>query len=159
MPKESNAFEGHFHQDDPRWITTAAGGCTWPTIPAHRYELQAPNATLHWIPLRIFGALYQRTSPPNVHDDCTWGLLSSIAPITWSWISRSWDKETELITWHIELMSIWCYFPAIFDFTEEPGKCNGEVALGDLSCTGALGSSGEGTKLVPVQFDKSSPEE
>lgn len=159
MAKQTRPFDGHFDGDDPRWVTTAAGGCTWPTIPAHRYMLMSDNATLSWWHLRFPWALFQRTSPASSHDQCTWGLYSTTYPITWAWFDRLWIPAEQRIKWHVEIMTIDCYFPAIADFYTEPGACNGEVQLGDMTCIAALGSTGDHMKLIPVQFDKTTIED
>lgn len=154
MAKETRPFDGHFDGDDPRYVTTAAGGCDWPTIPAYRFMLMSDNATQAWAWLRMPSTLFQRTSPITVHDECTWGLHSALFPVSFAFLQRSWLRDQNIIRWRVELHTIHCLFPAVAFFNQAPGPCNGEVQLGEMTCIAAPGTTGSHLKLIPVQFDK-----
>ena len=158
MAKETRPFSGHFPPDDPRTPVTAAGGCTWPTVPAYRYRLVSDNATGILSFLNTTGILYQQSGTPPGHNEMLYTGIILGQQIQSTTLQRSYPTVQGNIMWNLYLHHQDCYFEMTTSGTQSPGKCNVDVPLYEFDCLWAEGSSGDTVRLLQVQFDKQWPE-
>lgn len=157
MGKTTRQFDGHLHPDDPRYIITGAGGCTWPTIPAYRYLCVSENATGPWAFLNYFGVLFQQSGGAHLHDDISYVAQDIPFPATWATLRREYFRTQDIVRWSIVIMQVTCYFPAHLEVQKAPGPGNGIITLGSMTCVGGPGETGSNMRLLPVEYDDTVP--
>jgi hypothetical protein len=154
----SERFEGHLESEDPRTPVTAAGGCTWPTVPAHRYLLVDPDATGIWSCMVYNGILIEKVTPGPAHDACQWNMVMAPWPIIWTVVWKRWDRAKQQIEWEVTINNALC--DALAQATKDFGywKCNQNFVFGKLGCTQS-GVPAEMTNLqfLQVEHDKTRP--
>lgn len=157
MGKGSSQFSGHFSPGDPRTPVTAAGGCTWPTVPAYRYLLVSDNATGILSFLNTEGILYQQSGTPPGHDEMLWTGIILGQEIQSTRLIRSYPTVQGNIMWNLYLHHQDCYFEMVTSGTQKPGKCNVDVPLYEFDCLWAEGTSGDTVRLLQVEWDEQRP--
>lgn len=71
-PRVADPFAGHFSPGDPRGPLSAAGGCTWPTIPPYRFWLTSDDATGDLAFFNVRPVLFQFASGQPAHNFTWW---------------------------------------------------------------------------------------
>lgn len=154
-PLYANHFAGHLFTDDPRTPVTAAAGCTWPTFPAHRYILTAPNAAGMLAPLRTQGVLFEKVTPGSAHNECQYNMISGPLPVVFGIAWKRWDPATEGYEWEISIsVSSPCGLMT-WTVPRPPETCNRDIGLYPLACPGVpeAGNTGSPTDWLQVEFD------
>lgn len=159
MPLVDDQFAGHFFPADPRSNLTGAFGCTWPTVPAYRYLISAPEATGFYFGFRAVPPLVELITDIDDHNVARWELVGTQPP----WDFVRWDKlpiDTEfdgfewVLTWKLALAPE----TVTNSFIETtPRKCNYDVDLPDWTFGGVAGSMGAGAVAAQVLWDQTEP--
>ena len=152
----ANRFAGHLDMDDPRTPVTAAGGCVWPTVPAHRYLLQSDNATGSLASLLSAGLLVEKVTSGPAHNFCSWSLVFPHPSI----LECAWQKTRVAsplgYTWYFSLRilpgSVW---QTILSF--ELRKCNVDVPIGVVTSPDSSDHTGTDFKALQVEWDQWTP--
>lgn len=150
-------FRGHLEPEDPRRPLTAAGGCTWPTIPPHRYYASSENATGFLLPLNTQGILLEKVTPGLAHDACQWLMIAGPIPITFGILWKRYYREREEVDWYLGISASPCGLIDI-EWTTPIQSCNRAHLLGDHCCPLLPGScTGDTFTLWQVEYDKTEP--
>lgn len=155
--KYADRFSGHLSPDDPRTPVTAAGGCTWPTIPAYRYWLTSDDATGIFSFLNTEGILYQQSGTPPGHDRMKYTGIKLTGWTPSTYLIRDYSAEFNNIMWHLYLHHKDCYFEINSSGIQQPGKCNVDIPIFEFDCLWGNGTSGKTCRLEQVEFDKDKP--
>lgn len=159
MPLFDDRFSGHLENDDPRTLLQAAGGCVWPTIPPYRWGICTHNSTGMLMPMRFSYVVLEQTTPPPGHDFMRWLMISGPFPIVAGWVDRTYTRSTHTVDYVVSLtVSSPCGI-LVWRFSRGEERCNRGFDLGNKDCPGvpSAGSTGSGTKMFQLQWDKTEP--
>ena len=159
MPKVDDNFAGHVFNEDPRNLLTAAFGCVWPTFPAYRYLLDAPNATSVWGLFKNFPPLLQLSSDLDEHDTGRWNIEAAAPFFEYiRWDKLSIDSELDGFEWILTWKLVGNPTVINNSFTvTSPRACNADVALPNWTFPGVPGELGSGAVMRQVVFDETTP--
>ena len=151
-------FQGHLSIEDPRSVTTVAGGCTWPTIPAYRYLLTSDNPVGPFGFLATTGLLVQSASPITDHDFGIWlGPVIPVPGVT-ATVAKVKYEGTEAWMWIVGILVPTCPLPAWGYFGPKTGKCNVDVTLGNIPCIiPSIGETGSDLQMRQCEWDQTGP--
>lgn len=105
-----------------------------------------------------YTVLEQTTTPPG-HDFMRWLMISGPLPIVAGWVDRTYVRARNEVDYVVSLtVSSPCGI-LVWEFTRQEESCNRGFDLGNKDCPGvpAAGSTGSGTKLFQLEWDKSIP--
>lgn len=157
MPLYANHFSGHFESGDPRGPLTAAVGCTWPTVPPHRWHLWSGNATGEWTFLNNGGVLLEKVTAGPAHEFCSWGVISGPPTLWFATLQKDRANDPNGYRWYFTAgLFSGC---AIDKLWEEPYQaCNVDVPIGNLECEFSGGNTGSGFTARQVVWDETLPQ-
>lgn len=147
-------FEGHLSHLDPRTPVTAAGCCTWPTIPAHKYILGSPNAWGVYVGLTFKGMLMVKDTVGPAHDLCSWNMVDGPAPITFAVLRKRYNRPDGFYTWELDMSVTGCSGIQQKERIFDCGPCNVDFLIGNIECSGLPGGTGSGFFARQVEWDK-----
>ena len=159
MPHVDNEFVGHMFGEDPRNLCTAAHSCTWPTLPAYRWQFDCPNASGLYTFFRILSPLVELTSSLLEHDFGDWNLVGAQPPFDLL-LLRKLPIDTEDDGFQFTLTFKMSFDPGTYNNDEifPSGKCNVNYDLPNWNQGGApVGSLGDNAILRQVVWDEASP--
>lgn len=150
----NDRFAGHFDSDDPRTPVTAAGACTWPTVPPFRVEFASTNATGPWSCFNYDTALLEMDLVTTTHGHAWW-LPVRLPPCVYS---MSLEKIAIL-----SLFPRWTYWltitlvgwpnEQIFPHNSS-AKCNKDIIWGDLARYASPYGSGSTFTQFQTEWDQ-----
>jgi len=149
-----NRFAGHLAIDDPRTITSGAGGCTWPTIPPFRVQLSSSNATGEWLFLRRRPIILEQDILISSHDHVTWIAIEQPREVYYVLLEKIYvrNQHPNMRYFLTILLNAW---PServwVLNAT---GKCNKDLHWGERYRTLAMGTTGDAFYQFQVEFDK-----
>lgn len=159
MPLYADNFAGHMFDGDPRNPLTGAFACTWPTVPAYRYRINAPNAFGVYIGFNITPPLIELTSDVGDHDVAEWE-----APDPGFWLQsvllRKLPIDTEFDGFQITLTWKTLINPNLLTNDEiyTTRKCNKNIPLPNWNQGPMInGEMGEDAELLQVVWDETEP--
>lgn len=156
MPRYNDYFRSHMFPGDPRTPLTAAGACTWPTVPAHRYLLTTTDADGILAPLNSQGILMEKDTVGVAHDFCTWNMISAPAPIMFAFMYKTTETGGMSWKWELAIAATVCGIMTK-NLLGHTGKCNVDFPIGNMSCPGYYGNTGASFRAAQVVFDESAP--
>lgn len=151
-------FQGHKATEDPRSVTTAAGGCTWCTYPAYRYLLVSDNAFGVYGMLKTTGLLIQQFGDITLHDLAPW--VGPIPPIPGVSVIVFKEKIAAPLgwRWYVTIIVPQCPLPNFKLFEPYSGPCNVDVKLGNMVCSEpSMGETGNDLQMLQVEWDQTQP--
>lgn len=158
MPKYGNRFTGHKWNLDPRTPLSAAGGCDWPTYPAHRYLMVSDNPTGVWNFLNTDGILIENATPGVDHDVAWFSGPLNICPITYAYAFKQILGGGTAWEWTIVIKHLMCFTPVGATYGPFTGPCNVGVPLGNLECSNPyMGETGTDFQMMQVEYDQTEP--
>lgn len=154
-------FKGHLEPDDPRDQLWGTGGCTWPTMPAYRYRMFAPDPPGLWSWLEASGLLFEADHAPDPID-MTWTAISTLPfYLTSVWMWRHWSVIDQMEWWFIFFNSPFVG-PVIevLNITPDPRACNTTKRIDNSDWDWPpLASPGDELSLWQVTYDEELPPE
>lgn len=158
-PRYDDQFSGHIETNDPRTPLSAAGGCTWPTIPPYRLWLVSDDATGDLAFFNFAPLLLEWDAPQPAHDLAEWQLIgdddyaeSAIAEklFTQGQNTYRWRFEIEVIAIPEE--------PLVFGIIRDIGRCNVTIPLPNVWAFDIdRGRTGDTFRMEQVVWDEDSP--
>lgn len=159
MPLYANPFAGHLEGGDPRGPLSAAGGCTWPTIPAYRYWLISNDATGDLAFLNTDPILLQFDSPQPAHNAAEWLLLNDHDYVDGAIAEKFFTQGDNTYRWQFEIEVI--AIPEeelIFGVIRNEEKCNRDIPLPNVWAFDIdRGRTGDTFRMEQIEWDKESP--
>lgn len=161
MPHVNDQFRGHMFGPDPRACTTAAFGCTWPTVPAFRYRIQSDDASGLWSGWNDGGVLVGQVGAIDDHDTKLWVQLTRFElfelvelrklPGTTEFDGYRWQLIWKLLVDPLTLLD---------ELPVAMGRCNVNVPLPNWTGGPSFpGSFGLTARMDQVPWNKSEPPE
>lgn len=158
MPHYAWRFGGHLRAGDPRTLATAAGGCTWPTIPAHRYLITSTNATGIWEYLNTTGILVQKAGIHVAHNTTVWVGPLNVCPCTTAWARKDYHHPDVCYEWHFVIWTTGAGGFLRMHVVRPYSPCNCNLDLGSHhSEEPPRGDTGSGCVMRQVEFDQTEP--
>lgn len=159
MPLFDNHFKGHLETDDPRGPLSAAGGCTWPTIPAYRYWLISDDATGDLAFFNTDPVLLQFFSPQPAHDAAFWILHGTNPFVSAAIALKQFTQGNNTYSWlfGVNVISI---PEAILNFgvIRDVENCNRDIPLPNVWTFDIdRGVTGDTFRMEQIEWDKESP--
>ena len=157
MPKYANHFAGHIEHGDPRTPVTAAAGCLWPTMPAHRYLLTSQDASGMFLALNTVGVLFSKSTVGPGHDLCQWSGMGMPPPFVIAIAIKQAAPNKQTYTWTVTLSALGVGL-AIKTVEFPLGDCNLDRLIGLFGFANPfLGNTGFSCQLQQVEFDHTEP--
>lgn len=156
MPRYNNYFRSHLFPGDPRTPLTAAGGCTWPTMPAHRYALTTTTAYGVLSPLNNQFILIEKVTPGSAHDACQWNMISAPMPVLFCIVWKRVQSTRLTYTWSIGILASACGIMEK-DIVVPRQPCNVNFPIGNMECTAYYGGTGANFSAEQVVYNKTAP--
>lgn len=151
-------FKGHIHNLDIRGPLTAAGGSTWPTIPAFRMRLGSWDGwgILQW--LSDVGILFQMLMPQPGHDAMIWNDIIAPVEVSSALLFRVYTFPNDFYTWAYQIQMVQSG-PSITDSWDRPFETNNRDHLVPDKDFGSppQGGTGTGCTLFQVEYDETEP--
>lgn len=156
MPRYNDYFRSHLFPGDPRTPLTAAGGCIWPTIPAHRYLLKSQDATGVLTGLNTEGILIEKVTPGEGHDSCQYLMIAGPVPVTFCIVWKHIAADRNGYRWTIGISATGCGI--IEGEVIRPREtCNRDFLIGSLGCSMTSDHTGATFTAYQVVFDETNP--
>lgn len=160
-PHVANQFTGHLPEGDPRTQCHGAGGCTWPSMPAMRYQLKSTNATRAFTIWNVTPGLIIRNSNDVDHD--LWWLsgVSIPPPFSIYLAQKVYTPDTWGYQWQINIYMDPYPLPIEYRVDRPFENCNRSIVLGAKGMPGMpwLGTLGSTFTMYQVHYDKTVPPE
>lgn len=158
-PHVDAQFSGHLWEGDPRSQVHGAGGCTWPTLPAMRYQLISDNATGIFFVWSLTPGLMVRMVNTVDHDLYKYVGVSIPLPFSLTRARKVYNPITWGYRWELDFeMGSGCS-PILYRQERPLEKCNVNVLLGDGFCVEhpELGRFGSTFRMLQVKYDETEP--
>lgn len=158
-PLVEDRFAGHYRPGDPRGPLSAAGGCTWPTVPAFRYALRSDDATLDLAFFNTDPVLVEMTSPQPAHDLAFWQLTDDNPNVRFANAVRVFTpgQATYLWAFSIDVIAI-DEALLLFGLVRNNETCNRDIPLPNVFAFDIdRGVTGDTFRMEQVEFDQSEP--
>lgn len=157
MPLVADPFSGHMRSGDPRTPVTAAGGCTWPTVPPRRLMVGSSNATGVYLPFKTSPVLFEYVVGESHHDHAVYRALDQ--PF---WLYSAVVEKIHIKSQHPQFrwwISIMLTIVGRLEIAvvSRTGNCNVNVRWGDQIGGPIRGRVGSGFGFLQVEFDKTTP--
>lgn len=157
-PRYDNLFESHMPEGDPRSLVQAAGGCTWPTVPAFRYLLVSDNATGIWSYLNTVGTLIEHLLFFPGHDSAAYGGGFGGGPLLYALAEKRYGPGNDFYEWIFRIQHTLCSSEMGFTVSRPYETCNRMIPLGDHGCPDEPGDrTGSTFRMLQVVFDETEP--
>lgn len=159
MPKVENRFAGHMETGDPRSPVFAAGGCTWPTVPALKYRAQSDNASGSLSQLDGNGLLLPLITFPHDHDVSVWQFTAATGDIEFINATKFGGSPFGPgYKWRIDIKIRGDFFIIIKEVLFPTQKCNVDVHIGNIVARGpSVGETGDTFAINQVEWDQVLP--
>jgi hypothetical protein len=159
MPLYANRFAGHLEDEDPRGPLSAAGGCTWPTIPAFRYWLISDDATGDLAFFNTDPVLIQFASVQPAHDSAGWTPHGANPFITFGIAAKLFEQGDPTYLWQFVFGIVAIpEAPLVFEVTRSLEKCNRDIPLPNVWAFDIdRGVTGDTFRMEQIEWDKTSP--
>lgn len=159
MPLYADPFAGHIEDMDPRGPLSAAGGCTWPTIPAYRYQLISDDATGDWAFLNTDPILLQFDSPQPAHNAAEWILHGDNHYVDSAIAEKFYKQGDNTYRWafEIEIESL-PEAALVFGVIRDVESCNRDIPLPNVWAFDIdRGRTGDTFRMEQIEWDKEAP--
>lgn len=159
MPLYDDHFSGHLETGDPRGPLSAAGGCTWPTIPAFRYWLISDDATGDLAFFNTAPVLIQFRSAQPAHNLAVWLLQGTHPDVSIVIAVKLFDQGSTTYTWEFAIL-VNAIPEALLEFvvTRPIGPCNRDIPLPDVWAFDIdRGTTGTTFRMEQIEWDHESP--
>jgi hypothetical protein len=158
-PSIADPFRGHLAHGDPRGPLSAAGGCTWPTVPAYRYAIRSDDATGQLAFLNHNPIIIEYSPGESSHNLGVWNLIGDHYSVDTTVAIKHHVAGTEIYTWYFWIMT--AATPQIFlnfSVPRDVETCNRDIPLPDVhGGDPQLGETGDTFRMDQVEWDKTSP--
>lgn len=159
MPLYANPFAGHIEGGDPRGPLSAAGGCTWPTIPAYRYWLKSDDATGDLAFFNTNPVQVQFDSPQPGHDTGVWRLFVANPYVSAAVAAKVFSQGNSTYVWFFNI-NVVAIPEALLSFRVDRNveTCNRDLPLPNTWAFDIdRGVTGDTFRFEQIEWDKESP--
>lgn len=158
-PLYADPFKGHMPLGDPRNPLTAAGGCTWPTVPAYRYWLISDDATEELAFFNTSPVLLEFEGLQPSHNYAKWILVPPHAFVLAAMAEKRYWPREPIYRWHFEIqVDELPLRPLRFSIERSVETCNRDLPLPNVTAfPPESGETGDTFRMEQIVWDQSSP--